>query len=326
MYFDESSKLIDSNPNDKELIRSLDRELAHSFSPGSTSFVELSLLVYRAKSNFFDVERILSRYESAGVVSSFSKAVCPCGNEYRPDDGECMECHRNVSEASAGDKAYSILQQPVMPAFDPDTAGDDPAVFISYRRADSSKLAADIYYSLHAEGYEVFLDAGEIPVGANPEKHFLKAASNAASFILLVSKHYFDSGFCKKEIAHAARCGRRLIRVNLPPMPPAPNDMPWIDSPNWVKQQGDASGLSGELEQALLSAVRTPASPSTIADNRYGACAFLLEQMTFLELDQLWNRLEWMKQIRPESSKPEMIRQILQNTPDFELLSRALAP
>jgi hypothetical protein len=326
MYFNESSKLINNNLTDKDLIRSIDRELAHTFLPGGTGYIELALLVYRTNSNFFDVERILSLYESAGVVSSFNKAICPCGNEYRPDDGQCMDCHLDVSGASEGERAYSILRQPLVPVFDPSTASDAPQVFISYRRADSAKLAADIYYSLRAEGYEVFLDEGEIPVGANPEKQFLTAASNAASFIALVSQNYFDSGFCKKEIAHAARCRRRLIRVNVPPVPSAPNDMPWIDDPNWVKQQGDSSGLSRELEQALLTAVRTPASPSTIADNRYGACQFLLEQMTFLELDQLWNRLEWMRKIRPEKTIPEMIRQILQNTSDLGLLCKALAP
>lgn len=325
MYFDESSRLTENNQTGKDLIRSIDRELAHSFGPGGKGYIEQSLLASRTNSTFSDIERILSSYESAGVVSSFKKAVCPCGHQYRPDDGQCMSCDRDVSEASQGEKAYSILKQPQTPAFDPATAGSTPGVFISYRRADTEKLAADIYYLLRAEGYQVFLDAGEIPVGANPEKQFLNAASHAASFIALVSPSYFESPFCKKEIAHAARCQRRLIRVNIPPVPSAPNDMPWIDNPNWVRQQGDSSGLNPELEQALLSAVRTPAS-ANIADNRYGACQFLLEQMTFLELDQLWNRIEWMKRIRPESSAPEMIRQILQNTPDLGLLCKALSP
>jgi len=60
----------------------------------------------------------------------------------------------------------------------------------------------------------------------------------------------------------------------------------------------------------------TPASPATIDDNRYGACKFLLEQMTFDELNVLWNRLEWMRRIRPYNSASKMIMQLQQNTPD----------
>src|SRR5947208_7083326 len=89
---------------------------------------------------------------------------------------------------------------------------------------------------------------GRIAVGADAEQTYLRAASHAEYFIALVSKNYFQSDFCKREIAHAARCRRRLIRVNIPPVPPAPNDMPWIDGPNWHKQQGKAIGLEPALE------------------------------------------------------------------------------
>jgi hypothetical protein len=329
MYFDESSKLIKDNLQDKDLIRSLDRELARSFAPGGTGFIEQSLLAHRTGASFADVERLMSLYKAAGVVSSFNKVVCPNGHSYRPDEGECPECGCGLSETTpTNEKGYAILKQPQMPAFDPNMAGHEPDVFISYRTGDSAKLAADIYYSLLAEGYQVFLDAGEIPPGADAEKQFLTAASNAGNFITLVSQNYFASDFCKKEIAHAARCRRRLIRVNVPPVPSAPGDMTWIDDPSWLRQQGDASGLSAELEEALLNAVRTPASSATIADNRYGACQFLLEQMTFVDLYALWNRLEWMKRIKPENSTPEMIMQILQNTraSELDVLCKALSP
>lgn len=329
MYFDESSKLTNNNVHDKDLIRSLDRELARSFAPAGTGFIELSLLSHRTGASFADVDRLMSLYESAGIVFSYKNVNCPNGHSYRPDEGECPECGRDLSEATpTNQKAYAILKQPQMPAFNPDMAGQKPDVFISYRTGDSAKLAADIYYSLLAEGYQVFLDAGEIPPGADAAKQYLTAASNAGNFIMLVSQNYFASDFCKKEIAHAARCRRRLIRVNVPTVPSAPGDMTWIDDPSWLRQEGDASGLSPELEAAILNAVRTPASSATIADNRYGACQFLLEQMTFDDLYALWNRLEWMKRIRPENSTSEIIMQLQQNTPDAkrDVLCSALAP
>lgn len=325
MYFDESSKLISNNLQDKDSIRSLDRELARSYAPGATGFVEQSLLRHRTGVGLADVERLMSLYEKAGVVSFFNKVSCPNGHWYRSDEGECPECGCGLSEATTNEKAYAILKQPQMPIFDPDAASQSPAVFISYRTGDSAKLAADIYYSLNAEGYEVFLDAGEIPPGGDAQKQYLTAASNAGNFIALVSENYFSSDFCKKEIAHAARCRRRLIRVNIPPVPSAPGDMTWIDDPSWVRQQGDASGLGPELETALLNAVRTP---EMIADNRYGACQYLLEQMSLDELNTLWNRLEWMQKIRPQFAFSEMIMQIQQNTPDAkrDKLCATLAP
>jgi len=45
----------------------------------------------------------------------------------------------------------------------------------------------------------------------------------------------------RKEIA-LRLYGRRLIRVNVPPVPAAPGgNMPWIDGPNWNAQQGRGS-------------------------------------------------------------------------------------
>jgi len=61
------------------------------------------------------------------------------------------------------------------------------------------------------------------------------------------------------------------------------------------------------------------------ADNRYDACRFLLEQMTFHDLHQLWNRLGLTTKIQPKESKPQVIMQILENT-DLELLSKSVAP
>jgi hypothetical protein len=329
MYFNESSRLIKENLQDKDLIRSLDRELARSFAPGGSGFVEQSLLGHRTGARFDDVERIMNLYEALGVVSSFNKVICPDGHSYRADEGACPECGRDLSEAApTNEKGYAILKQPGMPVFDPDTASQKPDIFISYRTGDTAKLAADIYYSLLAEGYDVFLDSGAIPPGAAAAKQYLTAASIAGNFIALVSENYFSSEFCKKEIAHAARCRRRLIRVNVPPVPSAPGDMTWIDDPSWLRQQGDASGLSSALEEALLNAVRTPASAETIADNRYGACQFLLELMTFDDLYALWNRLEWMQKIKPKDSTSEMIMQLQQNAQGArrDVLCAALSP
>ena len=221
-----------------------------------------------------------------------------------------------------------VVRQPAKPAYDPRVQLDSPNVFISYRHADCEVLAADIYYSLLADGQSVFLDDGQIPVGADAEQTYLRAASHAQYFIALVSNNYFQSDFCKKEIAHAARCRRRLIRVNIPPLPPVPSDLPWIDGPNWNKQQGNANGLEPGLEESLISAVHIPSSVETIADLRKEACEFLMEQLSPGELERLWNRLPWMRDFSPGNARHQNIGSILREvtTQRLPTLCNALAP
>jgi len=329
MYYEESLTLIKQSPLDKDALNMLDRELAHAYAPDGHGYVELPLLCHNTRLSKVAVEHLLGCYESAGIVGSYAQVTCHCGLEYDPRDGSCMDCGRPVTDASPnGVTCYRILMRPTAPAYDPASQPTAPKVFISYRHSDCSVLAADIYYSLLADGHSVFLDDGSIPVGADSGQVYLRAASNAEYFIALVSENYFQSDFCKKEIAHAARCQQRLIRVNVPPVPAAPSDMPWIDSPNWNKQQGSPSGLDTALEQSLLSAVQIQPSAATIADLRKEACQFLMSQLSPSELVGLWNRLLWMTDLTPTGSKQENIRLILQETTGQRLpvLCNALAP
>lgn len=328
MYFAESSHLISQNVSDKDAVKALDREIAHAYSPGRQGFTELPLLRNRTHIRQPDVVRLMSAYERLGVVEAYSQVQCPCGERYDGREAECADCGEEVANATpTGVTCYAVLRQPQEPTYDPSAMPGSPDVFVSYRHADSAKLAADIYYSLQAEGRSVFLDNGNIPVGANAEQVFLRSASRAPYFIALVSENYFESPYCKKEIAHAARARRRLIRVNVAPCPPAPSDMPWVDTPNWNSQPGEAGGLSPALEGSLLTAVRTPAS-ANVADLREPACQYLLEQMSANDLSGIWNRLTWMRDITPALSKNDKIRQILQELTPTRLpeLCGALSP
>jgi hypothetical protein len=322
MYYKRSLELIDQNPLDKQALRMLDRELAHAYASDGYGYLELPLLCMKTRLSQTVVANLLEHYESAGVVNYYMQVVCPCGEV-------CMACGRPVAEASSnGVTCCQVVLQPIKPAYDPQAQSDTPKVFISYRHADCETLAADIYYSLLAEGQSIFLDDGRIAVGATAEPTYLRAASTAEYFIALVSKDYFQSDFCKREIAHAARCRRRLIRVNIPPVPSAPNDMPWIDGPSWNKQQGNANGLDSGLEESLLSAVRIPSSVETIADMRKEACEFLMEQLSPGELERLWNRLPWMRDFSPGNARHQNIGSILREvtTQRLPMLCNALAP
>ena len=107
-----------------------------------------------------------------------------------------------------------------------------------------------------------------------------------------------------------------------------PSDMPWIDGPNWNKQQGNANGLEPGLEESLLSAVRIPSSVETTADLRKEACEFLMEQLSPGELERLWNRLPWMRDFSPGNARHQNIGSILREvtTQRLPMLCNALAP
>lgn len=328
MYFTESSQLINQNLTDKNAIKALDREIAHAYSSSGHGFTELPLLRHKTGVQQATIVRLLLDYERLDVIDSYAQVQCPCGEKYDEQEPKCPDCGDDVSNAQpTGVTCYFVLKQPQQPAFNPAAMPASPDVFISYRHADSRSLAADIYYSLLCEGRSVFLDNGNIPVGANAEQVFLRAASSAPYFIGLVSENYFESAYCKKEIAHAARVGRRLIRINVPPYPPAPNDMHWIDTPNWNTQQGNASGLSRALEESLFAAIHTPLTANN-ADLRESACRYLMEQLSTNDLSGVLNRLQWMKDISPLSSKNDRIRQILQEVTSTRLpdLCSVLAP
>jgi ribosomal protein S15P/S13E len=328
MYYDASSKLISQRPLDKELVIVLDRELAHAYHPSRRGYIELSLLCHGASQDAPTLLPLLERYQSLGVAGSYERVQCWCGHTYDPDDAQCAECERPVSTAHpSGRVCYRVVMQPQQPAYDPGRQPTTPEVFISYRHGECSRLAADIYYLLKADGRAVFLDDGSIPVGADAELVFLRAASHAGYFIPLVSSGYFESSFCKMEIAHAVRCGRRLIRVNVPPVPAAPSDMPWIDDSYWVQHPGSPDRLNLALQRALQTAVRIPQS-ANVADRRRGACQFLMEQMSPGDLGKLWNRLDWMSEHTPAHRKDENVRFILQEAAGqrLSMLCNALAP
>jgi hypothetical protein len=329
MYYEESTQLIESNPFDKGLIIVLDREVAHAYAPGGGGFTELPLLVQTASAPYESVERLMAEYERLGVVESYQQVECPCGERYDGREPACPECSSEVANArETGVTRYAVKKQPKEPAFDPDSQPKTPDVFISYRHADAETLATDIYYSLRDEGLEVFLDRGEIAVGADPAQVYLRAASAARFFIVLVSDTYFDSPFCRKEIAHAARMRRRLIRVNLSPdVPNAPPQMPWLGRPNWLNQEGDGNRFTPALDSALKAAVRTP-SGANVADLRLQACVYLMQQLSRNEIDTVWNSLSWMFEFDKKSSKEEKIEQIMQQvtTERLQELCDALAP
>lgn len=329
MYYEESSRLIERWQLQRSAIGRIDRVLAHAYVAGGTGFSELPLLLNQTALSTDAVEPLLQAYEDVGVIRTFTQLECSCSERYGSDEGEECECGRSAEDAEAVAICYRVLVQPRKPAYDPDQQPDQPDVFVSYRRQDTSALAADIYYFLRGHGYSVFLDRSDIPVGADPARVYLRAVSAARNFVALVSRNYLDSDICKLELAHAARSRTRVIRVNIPPLPHVPADLAWINTPNWNPVEGAATGLTPQLEYTLLAATRAPAA-ANVADLRRQGCQYLMEQMAFpMELEQLRGRLPWMMGYNFMGlNQAQVVSTIQQATKatDLDGLCAALAP
>ena len=328
MYYEESTRLTTSNPRHKVAIRALDRQIAHAFTSDRLGFTELTLLAHKAEEPIADIKLLMDSYEHNSVVRRYDQLLCLCGQIYDPNDGKCISCDSPITDAIAnGNICYATLKPPQEPAFNPKLQNVSSEIFISYRHSDTATLAADIFYLLRSIGKTIFLDNSNIPPGDGAERDFLRGASHAGHFIFLVSTNYFSSEFCKKEIAHAARSGHRLIRINIPPTPDAPADMSWVDRPNWLHQKGDGQGLQKLLEEELLASLQTP--PTTGVDLRRDGCHYLLSEMSAGEINEIWNRLPWLiDNYQLAVSRLENIRLILSEAKGNRLtqLCSILAP
>lgn len=327
MYYAESSSFVTRDPTRKGLLKIIDRRLAAAYHPSQRGAVALVELQHWAGSDMLTAKRLMDWYVTDGVAQEFRPVRCPCGKDYDPLDRSCMDCGQPVGAARpTREVRYRITRQPGQPVYDPAAQPARPQVFVSYRHSPDSRLAADLYFSLMEDGKAVFLDQGSIPPGADWEPVFLKAASAADYFVALMGSDYFSSPYCLKELAHAARCRRRLVIVPVPPLPAMPPEMPWLGSVQRLAVNGGRA-LDDALERALAGALSVPASAPAV-DLRIEACQFLLSQLSAGSIRALWNRLLWFRDDDPSDQKQENIRRILQEATGgrLDVLCNALAP
>lgn len=328
MYYAESATSADRNSTLRDAIERLDREIAHAYHASGKGRVEQALLRQRTGLDPLTLEDLLAHYAREGVVQVLEQWEDAAGHAHDPDEPVCPQCGAVREDGVPGLTVVRVLRQPRLPAFD-GVQPESPDVFLSYRRAETGTLAADIYYLLQGNGIKVFLDRSDIPAGACPELEYLRAASAAPSFIALVSRTYFDSLPCTFELAHAARAGNRLLRVNVPPLATTPPALVWFDRPNWVGEQGAASGLTPELAGTLLEHVRLPRGEKVMNLSR-DACRYLLEQMERPDLMKVLRSLNWMRSFDYSRvpDKNEIADGIYRHTSDNDLpyLCSVLAP
>jgi len=335
MYYSVSDRLISRHPGDQNDLIAMDRAIARSYASDGHAWIDDGILTLRTGLPRARVRSLARRYVNGAILESYTPVQCPlpCEELYDPLEETCPACDKPATDANpTSQERYRVISQPSEPVFDPSTASGPFTVFISYRHGDTTRLAADLYYSLTKHGIRVFLDDGHIPLGVNFERVFLPAASETPFFISLVSPRYFESDYCKREIAHALRAARSVIlaEVGTRLSNVIPVEMPWLARLNPSPKKGNSEGLSGELEEFLLSQVKRRSEAPRVYDFQLDACRFLLSRLGPVPLTRLINSLGWLDRINTHASLDEqvqsVIREVQTDTTKLLELSAALRP
>ena len=84
-------------------------------------------------------------------------------------------------------------------------------IFISYGRADSKPFAQQLNERLVAEGFEVWFDFDDIPLGVDYQKQIDDGIEKADNFLFIISPHSINSPYCRLEVELALRRNKRMI-------------------------------------------------------------------------------------------------------------------
>ena len=88
-------------------------------------------------------------------------------------------------------------------------------VFISYRRRDKQKLfAQDLFDQLKEQNVDVWMDNEDMHPGDALPKELAEAINNCDLFVCVLSKEYFESKWCEKEIRYAQYVEKRLFPIH----------------------------------------------------------------------------------------------------------------
>lgn len=92
----------------------------------------------------------------------------------------------------------------------------DRRVFISYKRDDSSHVAAQIYSALDHHGFDVFLDTHGVPPAREFQAVLWHRLADSDVVILLDTPHFYESRWTKEEVARANSTNIQILHVLWP--------------------------------------------------------------------------------------------------------------
>ncbi|NEP62694.1 MAG: TIR domain-containing protein, partial [Symploca sp. SIO2G7] len=85
--------------------------------------------------------------------------------------------------------------------------------FISYGRVDSKEFATDLCQQLTRQGFHIWFDQNDIPLGVDFQEQINDGIEKSHNFIFIISPHAVNSPYCAKEIALALKYNKRIIPI-----------------------------------------------------------------------------------------------------------------
>lgn len=95
-------------------------------------------------------------------------------------------------------------------------------VFLSYRRAESTAVAVQLFAELSARQFDVFLDTHRIGAGVDFQEQLWHQLSDVDVLLMLDSPEYFKSRWTDAEYGRALAKGIGVLRVQWPDSTPSP--------------------------------------------------------------------------------------------------------
>lgn len=89
-------------------------------------------------------------------------------------------------------------------------------LFISYRQKDSRDVALQLFHYFEALNFDVFLDSHSIPRGVEFQDNLFHRMMDCDAVILLDTKNFFESPYCKEEQERALAKKIGIVRVKWP--------------------------------------------------------------------------------------------------------------
>jgi WD40 repeat protein len=83
--------------------------------------------------------------------------------------------------------------------------------FISYGRADSLAFGRKLYARLLEEGFKIWFDQNDIPLGVDFQNQIDDGIEKAHNFLFIIAPHSVNSPYCGKEIELAIKRNKRII-------------------------------------------------------------------------------------------------------------------
>ncbi|AFY40426.1 YD repeat protein [[Leptolyngbya] sp. PCC 7376] len=86
-------------------------------------------------------------------------------------------------------------------------------VFISYGRADSKDFATILHDRLVEQGFNVWFDQNDIPLGVDFQEQINAGIEKAHNFLFIIAPHSVNSPYCGKEVDLALDLNKRIIPI-----------------------------------------------------------------------------------------------------------------